>query len=50
LVVTQQSGEAARTSWEREAGRDGEKAVALLLLLLLLIGSHGVLLIGSDAI
>jgi hypothetical protein len=46
LVVTQQSGEAARTAWEREAGRDGEKAAALLLL----IGSHGVLLIGSDAI
>lgn len=50
LAVTRQSGEAARTAWEREAGRGGDKAAALLLLLLLLVGGHGVVLIGSDAI
>jgi len=41
--LLRQQKEAARTAWEREAGRDVEEAAALLLLLLLLlVGGHAV--------
>jgi len=39
VALLRQQKEAARTAWEREAGRDVEEAAALLLLL---VGGHAV--------